>query len=72
MNELGGYRNDLAVALTGLDIEAKAAARRGRVLGGRARTGPSDFASVRTRVVRTDNADPDTQRGGDRAYGGSP
>ena len=34
MNELGGYRNDLGVALTGLDIEAKAAARRGRVLGG--------------------------------------
>ncbi len=26
MNELGGFRNDLAVALTGLDIEAKAAA----------------------------------------------
>ena len=34
MNELGGYRNTIAVALTGLDIEAKAAAGRGDVLAG--------------------------------------
>ena len=46
MNELGGYRNDLAVALTGLDIEAKASGRRGRVLARPARTRRDEFASV--------------------------
>ncbi len=33
MNELGGYRNSFTVALTGLDIEAKAEFAAGDVLG---------------------------------------
>lgn len=59
MNESGGYRNDIAVALTGLDIEEKAAIveaafweacpyRRG------------DFDDVSTSVARTDKRDPRT------------
>ncbi|HEY5663820.1 MAG TPA: acyclic terpene utilization AtuA family protein [Ilumatobacter sp.] len=57
MNELGGYRNDIAVALTGLDIEAKAevvAAAFWRACP----YGPDDFASVNARVIRTDHPDP--------------
>ncbi len=59
MNELGGFRCDMAVALTGLDIEAKAelvedafwiACPYDR----------EDFASVTTRLVRTDKPDPAT------------
>jgi hypothetical protein len=56
-NHVGGYRKDLAVALVGLDIEAKAQLvddafwlacpyRR------------DEFASVTTRIVRTDKIDP--------------
>ena len=59
MNELGGFRNDVTVALTGLDIEAKAAL----VEDGFWRAcpfGPDDFASVTTRLVRTDKVDPTT------------
>ncbi|MEO7429701.1 MAG: acyclic terpene utilization AtuA family protein, partial [Acidimicrobiales bacterium] len=57
MNELGGFRNDIGIALVGLDIEAKAqlveeafwlACPQKR----------ADFASVTTRLVRTDKPDP--------------
>ena len=41
MNELGGYRNDIAVALTGLDIEAEGGGRSRRRSGRRARTRPA-------------------------------
>jgi hypothetical protein len=57
MNEVGGYRNDIAVALTGLDIEAKAdtvAAAFWRACP----FGPEDFASVNARLIRTDQPDP--------------
>jgi hypothetical protein len=58
-NELGGYRNDLAVALTGLDIDEKA-----RVVEAAfwraSPCQPEQFASVRTQVVRTDHSDPAT------------
>jgi hypothetical protein len=57
MNELGGYRNDVAIALTGLDIEEKAQL----VEDGFWRAcpfGPDDFASVTTSVSRTDHVDP--------------
>ena len=57
MNELGGYRNTVAVALTGLDIEAKAAAVEA-AFWRRCPFGPDDFATVDTRVIRTDQADP--------------
>jgi hypothetical protein len=59
MNRIGGYRLDLAIAMTGLDIEAKAA-----LLDDAFWTacpfGPEDFASVTRRVVRTDKLDPAT------------
>jgi Acyclic terpene utilisation family protein AtuA len=57
MNELGGYRNDVAVALTGLDVEAKAQLVE-EAFWKACPYKPGDFASVTTRVVRTDKADP--------------
>jgi hypothetical protein len=57
MNELGGYRNDVSVALTGLDVEEKAAVVEAAFWAA-CPSRPEDFASVRTRVVRTDHADP--------------
>ena len=59
MNELGGYRNDMAVALTGLDIEAKAQLVE-EGFWAACPYGPDDFASVTTRLVRTDKPDPAT------------
>jgi hypothetical protein len=59
MNELGGFRNDLAIALTGLDIEAKAALVE-EAFWLACPHGPEDFASVTTRLVRTDKDDPAT------------
>ena len=59
MNEVGGYRRDLSVALTGLDIEAKA-----RLVEDAfwlaCPFSPSDFDSVTSRLVRTDKVDPAT------------
>ena len=60
VNELGGYRNSFSVALTGLDIEAKAAFARATFWDA-CPWGPDDFASVVSRVVRTDKPDPPTQ-----------
>lgn len=57
MNEIGGYRNDLAIALTGLDIEAKAELVES-AFWTNCPFGPDDFASVTTSVVRTDHEDP--------------
>ena len=59
MNELGGYRNDIGVALTGLDIEAKAALVE-EAFWAACPYGPGDFASVTTRILRTDKQDPAT------------
>ncbi|HET6663864.1 MAG TPA: acyclic terpene utilization AtuA family protein [Acidimicrobiales bacterium] len=59
MNELGGYRNDVAVALTGLDVDAKAQLVEDAFWEA-CPYKPEDFASVTTRVVRTDKADPAT------------
>ena len=59
MNELGGYRNDIGVALTGLDIEAKAQLVEDAFWEA-CPYKPSDFASVTARVVRTDKTDPAT------------
>jgi Acyclic terpene utilisation family protein AtuA len=59
MNELGGYRQDLTVAITGLDVEAKAALLEAAFW----RACPharDEFASVTSRLVRTDKADPRT------------
>ena len=57
MNELGGFRNDMAVALVGLDIEEKAALVEDAFWQA-CPYQPSDFASVTTKVVRTDKDDP--------------
>jgi hypothetical protein len=57
MNELGGYRTDLGVALTGLDIEAKAQLVE-EAFWRACPNAPSDFASVTTRLARTDKPDP--------------
>jgi hypothetical protein len=59
MNELGGFRNDLAIALTGLDIEAKAALVE-EAFWVACPHEPGDFASVTARLVRTDKPDPAT------------
>ncbi len=59
MNELGGYRQDLTVALTGVDVEAKADLVEAAFW--RACPHPREqFESVTTRLVRTDKADPAT------------
>ncbi len=57
MNELGGYRTDLAVAITGLDVEAKATLVE-EAFWIACPHQPSDFASVTSQLVRTDKADP--------------
>ncbi|HYA67557.1 MAG TPA: acyclic terpene utilization AtuA family protein, partial [Acidimicrobiales bacterium] len=59
MNELGGFRTDLNVALTGLDIEAKAQLVQ-EAFWAAASASPDDIESVTTRLVRTDKVDPDT------------
>src|SRR5690606_19831769 len=59
MNELGGYRNDIAVALTGLDIEAKARLVE-EAFWRACPHEPGDFASVTTRLAGTDKPDPPT------------
>ncbi len=57
MNELGGFRQDVSVALTGLDVEEKAALVEAGFWAA-CPYGPDDFASVTTRIVRTDKVDP--------------
>jgi len=59
MNREGGYRNDMRVALAGLDVEAKAEV----VEKAFWRACPyqrSDYEQVTTRVIRTDKVDPGT------------
>ncbi|MCB1030819.1 MAG: DUF1446 domain-containing protein [Acidimicrobiales bacterium] len=57
MNELGGFRTDLSVGLTGLDIEAKAELVE-EAFWQSVDIGPDDLDSVSTRLVRTDREDP--------------
>ena len=59
MNEVGGYRKDLNVALTGLDIEEKARLVE-EAFWLACPFAPSDFQSVTTRLVRSDKSDPIT------------
>ena len=58
-NELGGYRSQVTVALTGLDIEAKAALVHDAFWRACPHE-PGDYAKVVERVARTDKADPAT------------
>ena len=60
MNEMGGYRNSFTVALTGLDIEAKAELAAATFWDACA-YGPDDFGAIDSRVIRTDKVDPATQ-----------
>jgi hypothetical protein len=60
MNELGGFRNSFTVALTGLDVEEKAAFAEATFWDA-CPYGPDDFASIDNRVIHTDKADPATQ-----------
>ncbi|MEI8240993.1 MAG: acyclic terpene utilization AtuA family protein, partial [Actinomycetota bacterium] len=57
MNEIGGYRNDMSIALTGLDIEAKAALIE-QAFWVACPLSRDDFASVTTTLSRTDKVDP--------------
>ena len=57
MNAMAGHRADLALALTGLDVEAKAALAE-EAFWVSMPYGPDDFESVESRVVRTDKVDP--------------
>ncbi len=57
MNEWGGYRNDVSIALTGLDIEAKAELIEAAFWEA-CPSKPSDFDSVTAKLVRTDKDDP--------------
>ena len=56
-NEMGGFRSEITVALTGLDIEAKAALVHDAFWRA-CPHGPDDYARVVERVVRSDKTDP--------------
>lgn len=60
MNEMGGYRNSFTVALTGLDIEEKAALAEAAFWDACPYTA-DDFESITARLIRTDKDDPATQ-----------
>ena len=56
-NELGGFRSDINIALTGLDVEAKAELVH-EAFWRACPHDPGDYAKVTERVLRTDKADP--------------
>jgi hypothetical protein len=60
MNELGGFRNSFTVALTGLDIDAKAEFAQAAFWDA-CPYGPDDVAFVESKVVHTNKPDPTTQ-----------
>jgi hypothetical protein len=60
MNELGGYRNSFTVALTGLDIDAKAAFAQATFWDA-CPFGSDDYAFIESKVVDTNKPDPATQ-----------
>ena len=57
MNEMAGFRRDVEVALTGLDIEAKAELV-SEAFWRACPHGPDDYDRAQARLVRTDKADP--------------
>ena len=59
MNEVGGFRNDMNVALVGLDVDEKAELIE-KAFWAACPYDPADFASVSTRVARTAKPDPET------------
>jgi hypothetical protein len=70
MNELGGYRNSFTVALTGLDIDAKAAFAQATFWDA-CPYGPDDFAFIESKVVHT-TSPTRRRRRRRRRSGGSP
>ena len=60
MNEMGGYRNSFSVALTGLDIAAKAELAQAAFWDA-CPIGPDEFDQVTSVIARTDKPDPATQ-----------
>jgi hypothetical protein len=63
LNRAGGFRNDMNVCLVGLDVEAKAKLVEDAFWAA-CPVPKSGFASVRTRLVRTDKPDPETNEQG--------
>jgi len=59
INRSGGFRNDMSVCLTGLDIEAKAKLVE-EAFWEACPFAPSDYAQVTTRLSRTDRPDPES------------
>ncbi len=60
MNEVGGYRNSITLALTGLDVEEKARFAQAAFWNS-CPYGPDDFDSLVSRVIPTGKPDPDSQ-----------
>ena len=60
MNEMGGYRNSFTVALTGLDVDAKAEFAQA-VFWDACPYTAADFESCTSRVIHTNKPDPATQ-----------
>jgi hypothetical protein len=58
LNRHGGFRNDLRMGLTGLDIEAKARLIE-ETFWAACPFAPEDFQQVTTRLIRTDRPDPE-------------
>jgi hypothetical protein len=63
MTRAGGFRQDMNVCLTGLDIEAKAALIE-EAFWTSCPFSPEDFSQVTTRVLRTEHPDPSTNEQG--------
>ncbi|MFH9135236.1 acyclic terpene utilization AtuA family protein [Streptomyces sp. NPDC017524] len=61
LTRLGGWRNEVVLVLTGLDIEAKAALVKDQFADALARAGARPPAEVRWELVRTDRADAGTE-----------
>jgi hypothetical protein len=59
LNRHGGFRNDIRLGLTGLDVEAKARLVE-QAFWAACPYAPGDFAQVVTRLLRTDRPDPET------------
>jgi hypothetical protein len=59
INRPGGFRNDMSVCLTGLDIEAKAKLVE-EAFWAACPYAPGDFEKITTRIMRTDKPDPET------------
>jgi hypothetical protein len=59
INRPGGFRNDMSVCLTGLDVDAKAKLVE-EAFWAACPYAPEDFEQITTRVMRTDKPDPET------------